>query len=161
MSEFPTTEQRTHVLIVDDDNDIRSLLSEFLERSGLHVFQAPDGEIMWNILKSEHIDLVVLDLNLPGEDGLTLCRQLRSNSNLPVIMLTAKTNTLDRVMGLETGADDYVCKPFEPLELLSRIRSVLRRAKTVKERANNPGEPVRIHFAGLTQIGRASCRERV
>jgi len=150
VSEFPTTEQRTHVLIVDDDNDIRSLLSEFLERSGLHVFQAPDGEIMWNILKSEHIDLVVLDLNLPGEDGLTLCRQLRSNSNLPVIMLTAKTNTLDRVMGLETGADDYVCKPFEPLELLSRIRSVLRRAKTVKERANNPGEPVRIHFAGLT-----------
>lgn len=148
MSNFPTTEKRTHVLIVDDDNDIRLLLSEFLEGNGLHVFQAADGKIMWDILKSQHIDLVVLDLNLPEEDGLSLCRQLRSNSNLPVIMLTAKTNPLDRVIGLEAGADDYVCKPFEPLELLSRIRSVLRRAKPTGNSESNVGEPVRIHFSG-------------
>lgn len=116
------------VLIVDDDDDIRTLLSDILQKNGLHVFQAADGNAMWDMLKSRQIDLIVLDLNLPEVDGLTLCRQLRVESSIPVIMLTAKTNSLDRVIGLETGADDYVCKPFEPLELLSRIRSVLRRS---------------------------------
>ncbi len=141
-------EPSTRVLIVDDDLDIRHLLSEFLERNGLHAYQAADGEGMRSILNSQHIDLVVLDLNLPGEDGLSLCRQLRSNSNLPVIMLTAKSNPLDRVMGLETGADDYVCKPFEPLELLSRIRSVLRRSRPAEPTENNHLEQVKMHFSG-------------
>lgn len=150
MYNLPANEQKTNVLIVDDDNDIRSLLSEFLERNGLHAFQAADGEVMRDMLKSRHIDLVVLDLNLPGEDGLALCRQLRSSSNLPVIMLTAKTNPLDRVIGLESGADDYVCKPFEPLELLSRIRSVLRRARPPEASDGNTQELARIHFSGWT-----------
>jgi len=150
MSNGPTPEQNTHVLIVDDDNDIRSLLSEFLERNGLETSQAGDGEKMWDALKSHHIDLVVLDINLPGTDGISLCRQLRINSNLPVIMLTAKTSPLDRVVGLETGADDYVCKPFEPLELLSRIRSVLRRTKHTAAGEIEPHDVVKINFSEWT-----------
>lgn len=141
-------EQTINILIVDDDDDIRSLLSEFLERNRLAAFQASDGEMMKEILKSQRIDLVVLDLNLPGEDGLSLCRQLRASSNLPVIMLTAKTDPIDRVIGLETGADDYVCKPFEPLELLSRIRSVLRRTQQSGVTESKAFEPARIHFSG-------------
>jgi two-component system, OmpR family, response regulator len=143
-----TNEQTTHVLIVDDDDDIRSLLSDFLERNRLTAFQAPNGEVMRNILKSQHIDLVVLDLNLPDEDGLSLCRQLRSTSNLPVIMLTAKTDPIDRIVGLESGADDYVCKPFEPLELLSRIRSVLRRTQQLGVSESKTRESIRMHFSG-------------
>jgi two-component system, OmpR family, response regulator len=150
VGDSPSTDSQTQVLIVDDDQDIRSLLSEFLERNGLHALQAPDGEAMRQILGSRHVDLVVLDLNLPGEDGLSLCRQLRTGSNLPVIMLTAKTSPIDRVIGLETGADDYVCKPFEPLELLSRIRSVLRRSRLAGANEEHDQEPTRIHFSGRT-----------
>lgn len=148
MNSLPANEQTTHVLIVDDDDDIRSLLSEFLERNRLTVFQASDGEVMKNVIKLQHIDLVVLDLNLPGEDGLSLCRQLRSTSNLPIIMLTAKSDPIDRIIGLETGADDYVCKPFEPLELLSRIRTVLRRTQQGALSESNVRESVRLHFSG-------------
>lgn len=148
MINIATNEQSTHVLIVDDDDDIRSLLSDFLERNRLTAFQAPNGDVMRNILKSQHIDLVVLDLNLPDEDGLSLCRQLRSTSNLPVIMLTAKTDPIDRIVGLETGADDYVCKPFEPLELLSRIRSVLRRTQQLGVSESKTYESIRMHFSG-------------
>lgn len=148
MINMATNEQTTHILIVDDDDDIRSLLSDFLERNRLTAFQAPNGEVMRNILKSQHIDLVVLDLNLPDEDGLSLCRQLRSTSNLPVIMLTAKTDPIDRIVGLETGADDYVCKPFEPLELLSRIRSVLRRTQQLGVSESKTHESIRMHFSG-------------
>jgi len=143
-------DQPTQVIIVDDDYGIRSLLSEFLERNGLHAFQAEDGDAMWNILNTHQVDLVVLDLNLPGEDGLSLCRRLRTDSNLPVIMLTAKTNPLDRVVGLESGADDYVCKPFEPLELLSRIRSVMRRVHPSNANESHSEEPSKIHFSGWT-----------
>lgn len=150
MNSLVMTEDKTHVLIVDDDNDIRSLLSEFLERNGLEAFQACDGEEMWDALKSQRIDLVVLDINLPGTDGISLCRHLRVNSSLPVIMLTAKTSPLDRVVGLETGADDYVCKPFEPLELLSRIRSVLRRTVHSAAGENETHEAVKIHFSEWT-----------
>jgi len=148
LSNLPASSQKTQILIVDDDNDIRSLLSDFLEDNGLRAFQAANGKVMWDILKSQHVDLVILDLNLPGEDGLALCRQLHSSSSLPVIMLTAKINPIDRVIGLETGADDYVCKPFEPLELLSRIRSVLRRAGPSATSEDNAREPARIHFSG-------------
>lgn len=148
MSDLPTNEAGTQVLIVDDDDDIRSLLSEFLERNGLQVLQAADGDSMREVLKSRPVDLVVLDLNLPGEDGLSLCRQLRIDSNLPVVMLTARTSSIERIIGLETGADDYVCKPFEPLELLSRIRSVLRRARLTAASIHDTCEPARIHFSG-------------
>ncbi|MHB1677371.1 MAG: response regulator [Sulfuriferula sp.] len=144
------SEIKTHVLIVDDDDDIRSLLSEFLDNNGLRTFQAANGDEMRQVLKSETIDLVVLDLNLPVVNGLDLCREIRSGSRLPVIMLTAKTHPIDRIIGLETGADDYVCKPFEPLELLSRIRSVLRRAQPFAAGEDNTHVPARIHFSGWT-----------
>ena len=117
-------------------------------KTGLQTLQAVDGKDMWVKLESQAIDLVVLDLSLPGEDGLSLCRQLRSSSNLPIIMLTAKTSPIDRIVGLETGADDYVCKPFEPLELLSRIRSVMRRTRQSPTNDNTGDAPVKIHFSG-------------
>lgn len=118
----------TRILIVDDDADIRSLLADYLGEQGWRISTARDGSEMRQVLDSTTIDLIVLDLTLPGSDGLTLCRDLRSHSAIPVIMLTARSAPLDRILGLEMGADDYLCKPFEPRELLVRIRNVLRRS---------------------------------
>ena len=120
-----------HLLVVDDDHDIRTLLAEQLGRAGYRVSTAADGAQMRQQLQRQAIDLVVLDLNLPREDGLTLCRDLRAHSSLPVIMLTARSEAIDRVLGLEMGADDYLAKPFEPRELLARIRNVLRRTQAL------------------------------
>jgi two-component system, OmpR family, response regulator len=146
-----SVEQRsTRILIVDDDTEIRTLLAEFLEDNGLVVAQAAEGAGMQAALDAEPVDLVVLDINLPGTDGLELCRALRAGPDLPVIMLTARTSPVDRIAGLETGADDYVCKPFEPLELLSRIRSVLRRTGSAAARDGGSGIPARIHFGHWT-----------
>ncbi|HAF43479.1 MAG TPA: DNA-binding response regulator [Gallionellaceae bacterium] len=117
------------ILIVDDDADIRSLLADYLGEQGWHISTAPDGAAMQQVLDTTPIDLIVLDLTLPGSDGLTLCRDLRAHSTIPVIMLTARSAPLDRILGLEMGADDYLCKPFEPRELLVRIRNVLRRSQ--------------------------------
>ncbi|MGN0858944.1 MAG: response regulator [Stenotrophomonas sp.] len=119
------------LLVVDDDHDIRTLLAEQLGRAGYRVATAADGAQMRQVLQREPIDLVVLDLNLPREDGLTLCRDLRARSTTPVIMLTARAEPIDRVLGLEMGADDYLAKPFEPRELLARIRNVLRRTQAL------------------------------
>jgi two-component system OmpR family response regulator len=116
------------ILIVDDDRDIRTLLADYLEANGYRTQCAADGNGMWKLLDDGRPDLIVLDLNLPGDDGLSLCRKLRATSSLPVIMLTARNEPLDRILGLEMGADDYLPKPFEPRELLARIRSVLRRS---------------------------------
>ena len=117
-----------HILIVDDDREIRDLLARFLAKHGYRVEVAADGRAMRKALEEWRIDLVVLDLMLPGEDGLVLCRRLRAESNIPVIMLTAMGEDIDRIVGLEIGADDYVPKPFNPRELLARIKAVLRRA---------------------------------
>ena len=117
-----------HILIVDDDREIRELLGKFLERHGYRVDTARDGREMRAALAGWKIDLIVLDLMLPGEDGLTLCRTLRAESAIPIIMLTAMGDETDRIVGLEMGADDYVAKPFNPRELLARIKAVLRRA---------------------------------
>ncbi|MQP77211.1 response regulator [Stenotrophomonas sp. MYb238] len=119
------------LLVVDDDSDIRDLLAEQLGRAGYEVGTARDGAQMRHALAREHVDLVVLDLNLPHEDGLVLCRELRARSSTPVIMLTARAEPIDRVLGLEMGADDYLAKPFEPRELLARIRNVLRRTEAL------------------------------
>jgi two-component system OmpR family response regulator len=123
-------DRSTHVLIVDDDREIRELLSRFLDRNGLRVSLARDWREMDRTLRDSRIDLVVLDLMLPGKDGLAICRELRAQSDVPVIMLTAMGETTDRIVGLEVGADDYLTKPFEPRELLARIRAVLRRRDT-------------------------------
>jgi two-component system, OmpR family, response regulator len=137
---------KPNILIVDDDNDIRSLLSEFLERNGFRAFEASNGDVMHMTLEDKHIDLIVLDLNLVGKSGIELCKELRVSSNIPVIMLTARTTPIDRIIGLEIGADDYVCKPFEPLELVSRIRSVLRRSSLTLSEAAFDEAPNRITF---------------
>jgi len=140
-------ERTDHILIVDDDAEIRTLLSDYLRREGYVASVAAEGQTMREVLGRERIDLVILDLMLPGEDGLVLCRNLRAESHLPVIMLTARGEEVDRIVGLEMGADDYIAKPFNPRELLARIRAVLRRARTLPGPADHtPAE--RIHFAG-------------
>lgn len=122
-------ESSPHILVVDDDREIRDLLSRFLRKHGFRVTAAAEGREMRKVLESGKFDLVVLDLMLPGEDGLSLCRWLRSTSPVPVIMLTAVGEETDRIIGLEMGADDYLAKPFNPRELLARIRAVLRRSE--------------------------------
>jgi two-component system OmpR family response regulator len=122
-----------HVLIVDDDAETRSLLQAYLQKQGYRVTSAADGRALRGALDTARPDLIVLDLMLPGEDGLQLCRDLRSRSNVPVIMLTARGEETDRIVGLEMGADDYLPKPFNPRELLARIKSVLRRARSLPE----------------------------
>ncbi|MDX1540728.1 MAG: response regulator [Geminicoccaceae bacterium] len=119
-----------HILIVDDDPEIRDLLRRYLEKHDLRATTVGDGPAMRRALDGGRFDLVVLDLMLPREDGLSLCRQLRANTDLPVIMLTAMGEEVDRIVGLEMGADDYVAKPFNPRELLARIKAVLRRSRS-------------------------------
>jgi two-component system OmpR family response regulator len=138
-------ERPDHVLVVDDDAEIRALLGEYLERNGFRVSLATDGREMRRALDASRPDIVVLDVMLPREDGLALCRDLRAQSSLPVIMLTAKVEEVDRIIGLEMGADDYLPKPFNPRELLARIKSILRRT-----RALPPARPDvrRVRFAG-------------
>lgn len=140
---------RPHILVVDDHREIRDAVARFLSDYGFRVSTAPDGQHMRKTLDESGIDLVVLDLMLPGEDGLTLCRELRARSSIPVVMLTAMGEETDRIVGLEMGADDYVAKPFSPRELLARIRAVLRRAQSLPERRRADDDPV-VHFAGWT-----------
>lgn len=117
-----------HILIVDDHREIRDLVSRALAKEGFRVSQAGDGKAMRKILADARIDLILLDLMLPGESGLSLCRDIRAHSNVPIIMVTAKGEEVDRVIGLELGADDYLPKPFGTRELIARINSVLRRS---------------------------------
>lgn len=130
MTAVAQAESPARVLIVDDDGQIRQLLASFLNENGLDVALARNGVEMRAALGSQAIDLVVLDLMLPGTGGLDLCRELRRTSSLPVIMLTAKGDETDRIVGLEVGADDYLAKPFNPRELLARINAVLRRSRS-------------------------------
>jgi two-component system OmpR family response regulator len=117
-----------HILLVEDDREISGLVSRFLRGNEIRVTAARDGREMDRALKDNAIDLIVLDLMLPGEDGLAICRRIRSASTMPVIMLTAKGEEIDRIVGLEIGADDYLTKPFSSRDLLARIRALLRRA---------------------------------
>ena len=140
-----------HLLIVDDDPEIRELLSAYLEKNGYRVSTAADGTRMGALLARAPVDLLILDLMLPGEDGLTLCRNLRSRSALPIIMLTARGDDMDRIVGLEMGADDYLPKPFNPRELLARIRGLLRRTRTL---VVDPETVRRYRFGGwLLEVG--------
>lgn len=117
-----------HILVVEDDREISSLVARYLRSNDCRVTVAGDGREVDRLLEDGRIDLVVLDLMLPGEDGLTLCKRVRNCSRIPIIMLTAKNEEVDRILGLEMGADDYLSKPFNPRELLARIRAVLRRS---------------------------------
>ncbi len=136
-----------HILVVDDDAQIRTLLGEYLRKAGYRVTAAVDGKGMWAALEAARPDVVVLDVMLPGDDGLVLCRDLRARSPLPIIMLTARGDETDRIVGLEMGADDYLAKPFNPRELLARIKSVLRRARALPENLR-PAPARRLRFAG-------------
>ncbi|MBC8519963.1 MAG: response regulator [Gammaproteobacteria bacterium] len=122
-----------HLLVVDDDPEIRRLLREYLERAGYRLSTAAGGREMFSALEQAPIDLIILDLMMPGDDGLELLRKLRGHSNIPVVMLTAMGEETDRILGLEMGADDYISKPFNPRELLARIKSVLRRSSSLPE----------------------------
>jgi len=117
-----------HILVVDDDTEIRDLLKRFLSKNGFRVSAVADGPRMRAALGETKFDLVVLDVMLPGEDGLSLCRRIRSESGIPIIMLTAMGDETDRIVGLEMGADDYLAKPFNPRELLARIKAIMRRS---------------------------------
>jgi two-component system OmpR family response regulator len=123
-----------HILIVDDDRQIRASLGRFLAASGLRASAAEDGVSMFAAIEKGRFDLIVLDIMMPGEDGLSLCRRLRAANRIPVVLLTALSNETDRIVGLELGADDYICKPFNPRELLARIRAVLRRTGDLASR---------------------------
>jgi two-component system, OmpR family, response regulator len=129
--------EHPRILLVDDDSDIRTLMGELLLGAGFNPCGAKDGAEMRRALAERAFDLVVLDLNLPHEDGLTLCRDLRARTDIPIIMLTARADPIDRVVGLELGADDYVTKPFEPRELIARIRTVLRRFGPTRRQAES------------------------
>jgi DNA-binding response OmpR family regulator len=122
------------ILLVDDEDSVQKLLTYPLERDGFRVVQARDGEQALRMFGDERIDLVVLDLMLPKVDGLEVCKRLRADSNVPIIMLTARGEELDKVLGLELGADDYITKPFSIREFRSRVRALLRRAALPRER---------------------------
>ena len=138
-----------HILIVDDHREIRDLVSRALTKEGFRVSTAADGRAMRKILADSRIDLILLDLMLPGEDGLSLCRALRAESNIPIIMLTAKGEEVDRVIGLEMGADDYLPKPFGSRELIARIKAVLRRSQEKMSK----GEPEQRPRATISTAG--------
>lgn len=154
MYKYPM-ERDQHILVVDDDPEIRKLLDEYLEQNGYRITTAADGKEMWHQLDQVRIDLIVLDLMMPGDDGLTLCRNLRAKSQIPVIMLTARGDEMDRILGLEMGADDYLPKPFSPRELLARIKVVLRRSTSLTPSLDDTGHTP-LSFAGwkLDQVNR-------
>jgi two-component system, OmpR family, response regulator len=133
------------IIVVDDDADLRDLLCEYLSKNGFLVKSASNGLELDTVLANDGADLIVLDLMMPGEDGLSICRRVRTKSNVPILMLTAAGEAVDRVVGIELGADDYVAKPFLPRELLARVRAILRRANASDVRS---GTRTRYRFAG-------------
>jgi two-component system OmpR family response regulator len=150
-----------HILVVDDHREIRDLVSRALTKDGFRVSTAADGRAMRKILADGRIDLILLDLMLPGEDGLSLCRALRAESNVPIIMLTAKGEEIDRVIGLEMGADDYLPKPFGSRELIARIKAVLRRSQETSSRSDPEQRPKSYQFDrwGLDTGSRSLLRD--
>ncbi len=137
-----------HILVVDDDPRICRLLSRYLSKEGCRVSTAANGHEMQRVLDEGGVELLILDLGLPGEDGLSIARRLRSRSELGIIMLTGKSEVVDKVVGLEVGADDYITKPFDNRELLARVRSVLRRVQDAPPKPEESGRIAR--FSGLS-----------
>jgi DNA-binding response OmpR family regulator len=140
-------DKRNSLLVVDDERDVRETLREYFELNGFDVHAAADGPGMRNVMKQRDIDVVLMDVNLPGEDGLTLTRELRSAHNVGIIMVTAMGQTVDRIVGLEMGADDYIAKPFELRDVLARVKSVLRRMT----------QPATPPAAALTTVKMGTC----
>ena len=144
------------ILVVDDEEEICNFLRDYLENHGYRVLTAGDGDGMRTAMSDAEVDLVILDLIMPGEDGLSLTRYLRENSSVAVIILTGKDEEVDRIVGLEMGADDYVAKPFSSRELLARVKTVLRRVTKHSAPASTASDTSLTHFAGWTfdKIGR-------
>lgn len=143
-----------HVLVIEDEAKIARLLADYLERDGFTVSLLAEGSEAVTIIEARRPDFVILDLMLPGKDGLTICREVRRFSDLPILMLTAKVDEIDRLIGLEIGADDYVCKPFSAREVVTRVRTILRRV----QRPPAPGSENVLSYAGITlDRDRFSC----
>jgi two-component system OmpR family response regulator len=136
-----------NILVVEDDRETRSLIAKYLRNNACNVTTAADGREMVRAMTDRRVDLLILDVMLPGEDGLTLCRKVRAQSQTPIIMLTARGEDVDRILGLEMGADDYLAKPFNPRELLARINAVLRRHAVAYTASATEGATV-LAFAG-------------
>src|SRR5690625_3492799 len=156
------------ILVVDDEKPIADILKFNLEKEGYDVIVAHDGDDAIELAQKENPDLILLDIMLPGKDGNEVCREIRKTKTMPIIMLTAKDDEIDKVLGLELGADDYVTKPFSNRELIARVKANLRRQQQVTEEKESPTKD--IHISNITihpdaysvsQIGRASCREKV
>jgi two-component system phosphate regulon response regulator OmpR len=143
-----------HLLVVDDDARIRQMLVSYFEGEGYHVTAVPDGVAMRATLAKSQFDIILLDLVLPGDDGLSLAREIRSTSDVPIVMLTGRGDVIDRIVGLEIGADDYIAKPFHLREVLARVRSILRRRQTSTTSPAKPDDRI-LEFEGLTlDLGR-------
>lgn len=140
-------EQTAHVLVVDDDEGLRQLLQQYLTSNGFEVRTADGGQSLNVCLAESRPDIIVLDLMMPGEDGLSIARRLRASEAIPIIMLSARGEDIDRIIGLEVGADDYLAKPFNPRELLARIRAVLRRQQAVL------AEPATLRAVNVAKFG--------
>lgn len=141
--------ENTKILVVDDERKIRDLVRLYLEKEGFMVGEAADGQKALDLYKDGQWDLIVLDLMMPGIDGWAVCKEVRKNSNVPIIMLTARDDEIDRVLGLELGADDYVVKPFSPRELVARVKAVLRRSQ-VAPFSEQPAKAHILQFPGLS-----------
>src|SRR5262245_19775474 len=141
--------QTAHVLVVDDDPSVRKMIVDYLGDNDIRVTPLPSGREVADVMSRETIDLVVLDLRMPGADGMQIARGLRAESHVPIIMLTGVKDEADRVMGLELGADDYLTKPFSPRELLARIRALLRRARAQETVADGLQKIRAYRFAGF------------
>lgn len=138
-----------HVLVVDDDDRLRDLVIRYLGEQGFNVGGVPDATGMDAYLASNGVDLIVLDLMLPGEDGLSIARRIRNGKDIPIIILSARGDEIDRIVGLEVGADDYLPKPFNPRELLARVRAILRRSDQVSAPGDASDEPSEFAFGGF------------
>lgn len=140
-----------HILIVEDEKKLASVLSDYLEAVGMQVTHVADGIEVLEAVDRIRPDLLLLDIMLPNKDGMTICRELRSKSKLPIIMLTARVEEIDRLLGLELGADDYICKPFSPREVVARVKANLRRAQRIPRRQQHDDRNRRIPLAGHRQ----------
>jgi len=142
--------EETKILVVDDEKEIADLLELYLISDGFQVKKAYDAQEGLRIMKEEKIDLVLLDIMMPNIDGLEMCRRIRETNNVPIIMVSAKTQELDKIVGLTTGADDYVTKPFNPLELMARVKSQLRRYRDLNPAQEKKSESAVIQVKNLT-----------
>ena len=140
------TDAKPEIIIFEDEKRIAQLLVDFLTRDGFEVTVFNEGSLAVEVVKNRKPALLILDLMLPGKDGLTICKEVREFSTVPILMLTARVDEIDRLLGLEFGADDYVCKPFSPSEVVARVKAILRRSKQVQDEANQD----EITYLGIT-----------